>query len=129
MEFTCHLGLIIQLRFSEYKKLCIIQFLCFSSRYEQLKEKIHWNHRKDRFRWNEVESDLDKDVDIKMNDSETEFFGNNELDYNSGFASYLMFIVHHLEALPLIVHLKVEKHWQAKWKSTIWANSKRITTF
>ena len=32
----------------------------------------------------EVESDLDDDVNNEMNDSDTEFFGNDELDYNSG---------------------------------------------
>ena len=32
----------------------------------------------------EVESNLDKDVDNEMNDSDAEFFGNDELDYNAG---------------------------------------------
>ena len=32
----------------------------------------------------EMESDLVEDVDNEMNDSDTEFFGNDELDYNSG---------------------------------------------
>ena len=31
-----------------------------------------------------VESDLDKGVDNKINDSDTKIFGNDELDYNSG---------------------------------------------
>ena len=31
-----------------------------------------------------VESDLDEDVDNKMNDSDEKFFGNDEGDYNSG---------------------------------------------
>ena len=31
----------------------------------------------------EVESNLHEDFDNEMNDSDTEFFGNNELDYNS----------------------------------------------
>ena len=30
-----------------------------------------------------MESDLDEDVDNEMNDSDKEFFGNDELDYNS----------------------------------------------
>ena len=32
----------------------------------------------------EVKSDLDEDVDNKMNDSDEKFFGNDEGDYNSG---------------------------------------------
>ena len=32
----------------------------------------------------EVESDLDEDVNDKMNDTDTIFFGNNEVDCNSG---------------------------------------------
>ena len=30
-----------------------------------------------------MESDLDEDVDNEMNDSDKEFFGNDDLDYNS----------------------------------------------
>ena len=32
----------------------------------------------------EVESDLDEDVDNEINDSDKEFLGNDEPDYNSG---------------------------------------------
>ena len=31
-----------------------------------------------------MESDFDEDVDNEMNDSDTEFFGKNEVDYNPG---------------------------------------------
>ena len=31
-----------------------------------------------------MESDLDEDVDKEINDPDTEFFGNDELDYNCG---------------------------------------------
>ena len=38
-----------------------------------------------------MESDLDEDVDNEMNDSDTEFFGNDEVNYNSGSVANLMF--------------------------------------
>ena len=61
----------------------------------------------------EVESNLDEDVDNEMNDSDTEFSGNDELDYNAGSvanASNILVPVanvhsYHLEALLLIVQL------------------------
>ena len=31
-----------------------------------------------------MESDFDEDIDNEMNDSDMEFFGNDEVDYNSG---------------------------------------------
>ena len=61
------LGLIIQPRFNEYKKLFIISFSCFSSHYEQLKEKyveITEKTGSDEMYalLDEVESDLDEVV-------------------------------------------------------------------
>ena len=31
-----------------------------------------------------MEIDFDEDIDNEMNDSDTDFFGNDEVDYNSG---------------------------------------------
>ena len=140
---------IIQLRFNEYVKLFITQFTYFSLNYEQVKEKILWNHKHDRL-WcillDEVERDLDEDVDNDMNVIDSEF-GNYEVDCNTGSVAntsdivvpdiLLKFIVHHLDTLPLIVqpilrkmrYLEVQKHWKTKWKSTMWAYSKNITYF
>ena len=42
---------------------------------------------------NGVESDLDEDVNDKMNDTDTIFFGNDEVDCNSGSVASAQFIV------------------------------------
>ena len=121
---------IIQLRFNENIKLFITQFTYFSSNYEQVKEKILWNHKHDKL-WcillDEVERDLDEDVDNEMNGIDSEF-GNYEVDCNTGSVAnasdilvpyiLLNFKVHHLDTLPLIVQPILKKWGICRCKST-----------
>ena len=111
----CHLELIIQPVFNEYKRLFSIQFSCFSLDYEQLKEKIHRNHRKQflmkytcyQMKWKVIWMKMLITRGIIQTRNSLEMMKQIKilalLQMNLIFQLLLLtFLVHHLETLPLI---------------------------
>ena len=84
----CHLELIIQLGFNGYKKLFIIFHVFLQIMNDSRKKYVEITEKTGSDETyalsDQVESDLDEDIENEINDSDMEFFGNDELDYNSG---------------------------------------------
>ena len=106
----------MQLKFNEYVNLFIIQFSCFFSDYGQLKETYLEIAEKTSSSetcalLDEADIDSDEDVDSKMHDLDTEFFGKMKQItvlallqmHQILWFLLLTFIVHHLGILSLFV--------------------------